>query len=92
MNSSAFTVAVVDIVKEFHKTSTEASYLSKFGLLLPGGYLPFKFVSKTTTTASLQVLAMGFGALFWVRSTQPPLPRLLALTVFMLDGHDEKDR
>ncbi|KAJ5150827.1 uncharacterized protein N7482_010079 [Penicillium canariense] len=53
MNSSAFTVAVKPIVKEFGKTSTEASYLT-----------------------SLQVLAMGFGALFWVSlalaSTRPP--------------------
>lgn len=28
MNSSAFTVAVVPIMKQFNKTSTEASYLS----------------------------------------------------------------
>lgn len=41
MNSSAFTVAVVDIVKEFHKTSTEASYLSKFEFDETGGYLRF---------------------------------------------------
>lgn len=35
MNSSAFTVAVVPIVKQFGKTATQASYLSKFfsGLL-----------------------------------------------------------
>ncbi|KAJ5728927.1 uncharacterized protein N7483_003435 [Penicillium malachiteum] len=42
-NSSAFTVAVESIVKEFDKTRTEASYLT-----------------------SLQVLAMGFGAAFWM--------------------------
>lgn len=58
---------------------------------MTGGSSPFGILSNTTT-ASLQVLAMGFGALFWVQSIQLPLPRLPALTVFTLDGHDEKDR
>lgn len=30
MNSSAFTVAVEPIIKQFHKTATEASYLSEW--------------------------------------------------------------
>ncbi|KAL1884968.1 hypothetical protein Plec18167_001625 [Paecilomyces lecythidis] len=47
MNSSAFTVAVKAIIKEFDKTPTEASYLT-----------------------SLQVLMMGFGALFWMPMTR----------------------
>jgi hypothetical protein len=49
-------------------------------------------ILSNTTTASLQVLAMGFGALFWVYLIQSTCPGPLALTVFLLDGHDEKGR
>lgn len=63
MNSSAFTIAVTPIIKQFKTTSTEASYLST----LP--YLPWLETGcqqLTRKAASLQVLSMGFGALVWM--------------------------
>lgn len=66
MNSSAFTVAVKSIVKEFGKTPTQASYLSK-PFTLPIIARVLSFFGTDVPVASLQVLAMGFGAAFWVR-------------------------
>jgi hypothetical protein len=68
MNSSAFTVAVKSIVKEFGKTPTEASYLSKPSTLpIMARGLSSVFCGTNVLVASLQVLGMGFGAAFWVR-------------------------
>lgn len=64
MNSSAFTVAVVPIIKEFRKTATEASYLSEYHY---SSTFQIAMLTKLAP-ASLQVLGMGFGALIWVGS------------------------
>lgn len=66
MNSSAFTVAVKSIVEQFGKTPTEASYLSKPSTI-PIRSRDLCFFGADILVASLQVLAMGFGAVFWVR-------------------------
>lgn len=71
MNSSAFTVAVVPIIKQFHKTSTEASYLCTLSSSSPLFCSKIGFATDYRP-ASLQVLFMGFGALVWM-----PLIRII---------------
>lgn len=52
MNSSAFTVAVKAIIKEFDKTPTEASYLStSFSISMPY-FLPAPVLALTSASVS----------------------------------------
>lgn len=63
MNGSAFTVAVVPIMKQFHKTPTEASYLGKLSRALK---ITRGFSVDVRVIVTLPVLLLGFGNLVWM--------------------------